>query len=565
MVGRLHTERVLHLPRARVRRALAPSLAEELLNGMHDGMALHDAAGDLIVWNPAAATLTGWTMEEAATEFPADLAEGLSELHAGAWIDVRRVAVERRGRKYIATLFTDARQQVALREAYGRLSDAVTTDALTGLPNRLLADDRLRLSVHLAKRDSRSIAVLYVDLDRFKLINDTLGHQAGDVLLQEVALRLRSAIRESDTVARIGGDEFVVILHALSSPSDAEKVAASILAALSESFTLGDRDVFVGGSVGIAVFPEHGDAPDTLLSHADLAMYRAKADGGNAARFYAPIMSEVSRDRLLIAGDLHRALARNELVVHYQPQIDTNSGMVVGAEALLRWQHPLRGLTGPDAFLDVAEEDGTILEIDRWVLRTACEQTKRWDDAGLYLPTIAVNVSARTMIYGDVVGMVAGALASSRLAPHRLEIEVSEHVVAGQTSDVEKTLSELKDLGVLLAIDDFGTGYSSLGHLKRFPIDAIKLDRSFVIDVTGQPDPADIAVLRAVVNMAADLQLRCIAEGVETVEQRKVLRFLRCHLVQGFLYSQAVSAEAFGEHLNREGVDLQRPFTHAGG
>ncbi len=548
-----------------MRRSLAPSLAEELLEGMHDGMALHDAAGKLIAWNPAAATLTGWQMEEAGERFPTDLAEGLAELQDGCWIDVRRVLIERRGRKYSATLFTDARQQVALRDAYGRLSDAVTTDALTGLPNRLLADDRLRLSVHLAKRDTRSIAVLYVDLDRFKLINDTLGHQAGDLLLQEVALRLRKAIRESDTVARIGGDEFVVILHALSQPGDAEQVAASILSALSESFALSDRDVFVGGSVGIAVFPEHGDSPETLLSHADLAMYRAKADGGNAARFYAPIMSETSRDRLLIAGDLHRALNRNELVVHYQPQIDTNTGMVVGAEALLRWKHPLRGMTGPDVFLDVAEEDGTILEIDRWVIRTACEQTQRWDAAGLYLPTIAVNVSARTMIYGDVVGMVAGALASSRLPPHRLEIEVSEHVVAGQTSDVEKTLSALKDLGVQLAIDDFGTGYSSLGHLKRYPIDAIKLDRSFVIDVTGQPDPADIAVLRAVVNMAADLNLRCIAEGVETVEQRKVLRFLGCHLVQGFLYSKAVDPANFGVHLDAEGLEVRRPFTLAGG
>ncbi len=532
---------------------------------MRVGLAVHDDTGRLIVWNHAAASITGWTAIEAAEEFPPAIGEGLVEVRGGCWIDVRYVAIDRRGRTCRAILFTDARQQVALREAYGQLNDAATTDPLTGLPNRVLADDRLRLSVELAARDERPMAVLYVDLDRFKLINDTLGHQVGDVVLQDVAGRLRAAIRPGDTVARIGGDEFVVLMHSLTDVTDAEAVATAILDTLADSFIHGEQEIYVGGSVGIAIYPDHGEQPETLLSHADLAMYRAKADGGNSFRSYAPAMSEASRDRLLIAGDLHRALARNELVVHYQPQVDTNTGMVVGAEALLRWQHPLRGLMGPDLFLDVAEEDGSILEIDRWVLRTACEQMMRWDADGIHVPTIAVNVSARTMLRGGVVGMVAGALASSQLPANRLEVEVSEHVVADQSSDVEKTLSSLKDLGVQLAIDDFGTGYSSLGHLKRFPIDAIKLDRSFVIDVTGQPDPADIAILRAVVNMAADLQLRCIAEGVETVEQRRVLRFLRCHLVQGFLYSRAVSCDDFVARMSEDGTRLTIPVTLAGG
>jgi diguanylate cyclase (GGDEF)-like protein len=525
------------------------SLATEVVAGMRDGLAVHDVTGRLVDWNPAGAAITGWTLAEAIEAFPPGLPEGLTELVPGRWVEVRHLTIHRGGRAFTATLFTDARHQVALRDAYSRLNELVTTDPLTGLPNRLLAEDRLRLSVTLAQRDTRPIAVLFVDLDRFKLINDTLGHPVGDDLLQQVAVRLRTAIRESDTVARLGGDEFVVILHALAHPVDAEKVAQSILDAMSASFRLGGHEIFLSASVGIAVYPEHGDTADTLVSHADLAMYRAKADGGNGYRLYAPIMSEQSRERLLIAGEIHRALDRNELVVHYQPQIDIDSGLVVGAEALVRWQHPHRGLVPPGLFLGVAEEDGSIIEIDRWVLRTACEQTRRWDEVGLHLPMVAVNLSARTMQHGDVVGMVAEALASSRLSPDRLELEVSEHVVAGDDDGIDRTLFELKGLGVQLAIDDFGIGYSSLGHIKRFPIDAIKLDRAFVVDVTGAPGPADIAVLRAVVAIAADLDLRCIAEGVETVAQRRMLKFLQCHLVQGHLYSKAVSAADFPSRL----------------
>jgi diguanylate cyclase (GGDEF)-like protein len=517
---------------------------------MRDGLAIHDDTGRLVEWNPAAESITGWSRDEVADRFPPGLPEGLVELSPGRWVEIRHFAVARRGRTYRGTLFTDARHQVALREAYARLNQLVTTDPLTGLPNRLLADDRLQLSVSLAHRDTRPIAVLFVDLDRFKLTNDTLGHLAGDELLRQVATRLRGAVRESDTAARVGGDEFLVILHALSHPRDAERVAQSILDELARGFRLGDHEVFIGGSVGIAIYPEHGVDAASLVSHADLAMYGAKADGGNTFRLYAPVMSEMSRERLLIAGDLHRALDRNELVVHYQPQIDIDSGLVVGAEALVRWQHPHRGLVPPGLFLGVAEEDGSIIEIDRWVLRTACEQTRQWDESGLHLPMVAVNLSARTMSHGDVVGMVAEALASSRLSADRLELEVSEHVVADSDGSVERTLADLKALGVQLAIDDFGTGYSSLGHLKRFPIDAIKLDRSFVVDVTGQPGPTDIAVLRAVVSMAADLHLRCIAEGVETVSQRRMLKFLQCHLVQGHLYSKAVSADDFAERMS---------------
>ena len=545
----MHTEGVLRRLRGLLSGWAAPSLAEEVVAGMRDGVALQDDVGRLVAWNPAARVLTGWSDEEAAARLRAGLSDGVVELAPGRWVDVRRFPVTRRGRTFHATLLSDARHQVALREAYARLNELVTTDPLTGLPNRLLADDRLHLSVNLAHRDARPIAVLFVDLDRFKRVNDTFGHPVGDDLLQQVASRLRDAIRESDTVARIGGDEFLVVLHAIANPTDAEKVAQSVLDAMTSPFELNGHEVYLGASVGIAVFPEHGDTPELLVSHADLAMYRAKADGGNRFRLYAAIMSEYSRERLLIAGDLRRALDRNELVVHYQPQIDIDSGLVVGAEALVRWRHPHRGLVPPGLFLDIAEEEGAIVEIDRWVLRTACEQTVRWDEAGYVLPMVAVNLSARTMQHADVAALVSDALASSGLSPERLELEVSEHVVAEDDPTIDRTLAELKALGVQLAVDDFGIGYSSLGHIKRFPIDAIKLDRSFVADVTGKPGPADIAVLRAVIAMAADLRLRCIAEGVETVEQRRMLKFLQCHLVQGYLYSKAIPADELPRHL----------------
>ena len=509
---------------------------------MRDGLAVHDGAGHLVAWNPAAAAITGWSMEEVGDRFPAGLPEGLVDLGAGRWVDVRHTQVQHEGEPLQVTLFADARQEVALREAYARLNDLVTTDPLTGLPNRVLAEDRLRLSVSLATRDRRAVGVLFVDLDRFKLINDTLGHRSGDDVLREVARRLRRSIRDSDTAARVGGDEFVVILHTLAHIEDADHVAGELLRQLEVPFVLGGHEVYIAASVGIAVFPEHGNDPVSLLQAADLAMYRAKRDGGNMFRTYTPALAELTRDRLMLATELHRALHGNELEVHYQPQIDIDTGSVVGLEALVRWRHPERGLVPPDRFLPVAEETGAIVDIDRFVLRTACAQMQQWRRGGVPVPMVSVNVSARTLASNEVATMVSDALGASHLAPDRLEIEVSEHVVADAEGDVERKLADLRDLGVQIAIDDFGTGYSSLGHLKRFPLDTIKLDRSFVADVTGQPRASDIAVLRAVVTMAGDLGLRCVAEGVETVAQRKVLRYLRCHLVQGFLYGRPVPA-----------------------
>jgi diguanylate cyclase (GGDEF)-like protein len=509
---------------------------------MRDGLAVHDDAGELVVWNPAAEAITGWSIAAVGDRFPVTLPEGLVDLGDGCWVDVRRTAVDMDGKPLHVTLFADARNQVALREAYARLNELVTSDPLTGLPNRVHAEDRLRLAVSLAARETRQIGLLFVDLDRFKLINDSLGHRAGDIVLAEVAGRLRGAIRVGDTAARVGGDEFVVILRTIDKLDDAQQIGTHVLDAVTLPFLVGDHEVYLGASIGVAVFPDHGDDPVALLQAADFAMHRAKGEGGNAVRSYEPTMTAPTSERLLVGAELHRAIARKEIEVFYQPQIDIDRGTVVGVEALVRWRHPEWGLVAPDRFLPVAEDDGAIVGIDRFVLRTACAQLRAWQADGLPVPMVSVNLSARTVALTDVTALVRDALDATGLDAQCLEIEVSEHVVADAEGDVERKLIALRDMGVQLAIDDFGTGHSSLGHLKRFQLDTIKLDRSFVADVTGQPRASDIAVLRAVVTMAGDLGLRCVAEGVETVAQRKVLRYLRCHLVQGFLYGRPLPA-----------------------
>jgi diguanylate cyclase (GGDEF)-like protein len=518
---------------------------------MRDGLAVHDEDGELVLWNPAAESITGWSMTAVGDRFPMTVPEGLVDLGNGCWVDIRHTLVELEGQPLVVTLFADAREQVALREAYARLDDLVTSDPLTGMPNRVHAVDRLALSVSLAARDERHMGLLFIDIDRFKLINDSMGHRAGDAVLEEVARRLRATVDASDTAARIGGDEFVVILHTIAERENAARAATDVLNALTAPYLVGDHEVYLGASIGVAVFPDDGDEPAAMLQAAELAMHQAKGEGGNALRAYDATMTAVTTERLLLGAALHRATARKELEVFYQPQIDIDSGSVVGAEALVRWRHPERGLLPPDRFLPLAEDDGAIVGIDRFVLRTACAQLRVWQAVGLPIPMVSVNLSARTVSLTDVAVLVQDALETTGLDPACLEIELSEHVVADVEGDVERKLGALRAMGVQVAIDDFGTGYSSLGHLKRFPLDTIKLDRSFVADVTGQPRASDLAVLRAVVTMAGDLGLRCVAEGVETIAQRKVLRYLRCHLVQGFLYGRALPAVELSELVER--------------
>ncbi|MGI8794901.1 MAG: putative bifunctional diguanylate cyclase/phosphodiesterase [Acidimicrobiales bacterium] len=511
-----------------------------VVNDLHDGIAVRNDVGELLVWNRAAIDLTGWSAAHAAEHF-APPSHGLTEVGAARWVSCRTVNVTKFGCRLTITLFSDASQTVALREAYARLDGLATTDGVTGLPNRQAALQRLNQSLSLAHSDHRDVAVLILDVDRFRLVNESLGFAVGDQVLEAIAGRLRRVVSEGDTVARCAGDEFMVILHQVAG-EQAELMAKAVAAAIREPIAVGTHEVWLTGSVGAAMRTDGADAAD-LLAVSQRALARCKTDGGNGYRLATRTPGD-GIDQLSLAADLHRAVHDEHLALHYQPQINADTGGVVGVEALVRWDHPRLGMLGPDRFLPISYEDGLILDIDAWVVRQACQQAAEWLRAGFDFGIMGVNVSARTMCSGDVVDIVNRALAASGISPERLEIEVSEHVMASNSAAAETELRALRELGVLVAIDDFGTGYSSLAHLKRFPLDTIKLDRGFVADIADQPSAADVAILRSVVNLAHDLGLRCVAEGVETTSQRRLLRYLQCHVMQGHLYGKAVPPSA---------------------
>jgi len=421
-------------------------------------------------------------------------------------------------------------------------------DALTGLPNRSLFYRLVDQALAAAQRNQQHGALLFVDLNRFKPINDTLGHGVGDMLLQQIGGRLRAALRQEDVVARLGGDEFVVALFDIARRDHAAVVARKLLAAFVAPFVVDGRELRLGASVGISVYPEDGEDTDTLLRQADIAMYRAKQGEQDGYVFYNHEMNQQALDRLALEHDLQRALERQELVVHYQPKVDIASGRIVGAEALVRWQHPERGMVSPGEFIPVAEETGTIVQIGAWVLDTACAQASAWRVSGLRPLTVAVNVSAREFA-PDLSEKVRKALRLHRLPAESLELEITESMLTHSTEGVIAMMEELTGLGVSLSLDDFGTGFSSLSYLKRFPIDTLKIDRSFV---TGIPaDGNDCAIAGAIVSMAKQLKHRVIAEGVETAEQLAFLKSLGCDEIQGYLYAPPLSAAAF-EALVRE-------------
>jgi|GEM_PF-453299 len=435
----------------------------------------------------------------------------------------------------------------SIKEAQDRLEYTAHHDALTGLPNRLLFRDRLEQALGMARRTGAGVALLFVDLDRFKLINDTLGHEAGDQLLQEVSRRLVGCMREEDTVARMGGDEFVVIQKGVGHPDDAALLATRMLAEISRPLSLAGREIVVSLSIGISLYPQDGSDASALLKNADAAMYRAKDKGRNCYQYYANEMSGAGLERLELESDLCQALQRAELQVHYQPQVDLASGRIVGAEALVRWQHASRGMISPAVFIPLAEDNGMIGHIGEWVLNTACADARAWQLAGLPPLRVAVNVSGRQIGNDHVVDKVAAALKNSGLAPQFLEIEVTESVVMQDAVRAISILHALQDMGVTLAIDDFGTGYSSLSYLKRFPINKLKIDKSFIDGLEDAPDDAAIAV--AIIAMAHSLGHTVIAEGVETEAQAEFLRGHGCDEMQGYLFSCPVPAEQFVEIL----------------
>jgi len=408
-------------------------------------------------------------------------------------------------------------------------------DALTGLPNRLLFNDRLKLALSQADRHHRKLAVLFVDLDRFKLINDSLGHSLGDILLRQVADRLITTVRHSDTVARLGGDEFTLLLPELHGPEDAARTARKILRTIRKPFSLEGREVFATPSIGIAMFPEDGEDVDTLLKNADTAMYRAKDEGRDNFQLYTSAMNVHALKRLSLESGLRRALPNRELRLWYQPVVNLADGEIHGFEALLRWQHPMLGLVPPSEFVPVAEATGLIVPIGPWVLRTACEQVRAWQETSQRPLSVAVNLSARQFEQADLTEQINRALDETGLPPETLELEIVESSAMRNAESAIKTLAQIKNTGVRISIDDFGVGYSSLSYLRRLPIDTLKIDRSFVRDITI--DPGDAAIVTAVVGLARTLKLRVVAEGVETREQLDFLRRQGCDRMQGYLMS----------------------------
>ncbi len=433
------------------------------------------------------------------------------------------------------------------RQAEQKIEFLAYHDPLTGLPNRVLLQDRLQQALALAERNGTSLALVFLDLDNFKKINDSLGHAAGDVLLQEVALRLKRCVRDTDTISRQGGDEFVLILRDLHSTEGSLPVLTKIMETLQEPVRCEGNELSTSASIGVALYPQDGDDFETLRKKADMAMYRAKEAGRNTYRFFDEAMDDEAVEHLLMRSGLRRALERNEFVLHYQPQIDLASGQVIGAEALLRWQHPEYGLVPPGRFIPVAEESGLIVAIGEWVLHEACRQAAAWQHAGLRPLVLAVNLSAVQFRGGSVEETVLQALAASGLRPEYLELELTETILIQNVEQVMASVRRLKQLGVKLSIDDFGTGYSSLSYLKRFDIDKLKIDQSFIRDLASDPD--DAAIVRAIIQMAHSLDVRAIAEGVETSDMLLQLRAFGCDEAQGYHFARPMPAAEFERYL----------------
>jgi diguanylate cyclase len=439
-----------------------------------------------------------------------------------------------------------ARLAASLQVANAELKRMTLHDPLTKLPNRLLLEDRIGQAIEECRRARTACAVVFVDLDRFKLVNDSLGHHIGDELLRTVAERLRAAIRKEDTVSRLGGDEFVILLRHLASGEDAAIVARNIIATLSAPLRIQKSELSVTASIGISLYPQHGADAETLIIHADAAMYHAKKCGRNDFQFFARQMSSLSHDRLELQNDLGKALERNELELHYQPKVDLRSGRIVGAEALLRWRHPQRGVVAPVDFIPLAEDSGLIAPIGEWVLEQACKQNRLWHDASTRL-RVAVNISAVQLQRNGLVATVERALAQSGLEARYLELEITETAVMENAPEAIEMLETLSRMGIRLSVDDFGTGYSSLSYLKRLPLNTLKIDRSFVRDISS--DPNDANIVQAVVALARGLGMTVTAEGVETHAQLEYLRSLGANEYQGYLFSKPLPASEFARLL----------------
>jgi diguanylate cyclase (GGDEF)-like protein/PAS domain S-box-containing protein len=562
--------------------------AQITLNSIGDGVMSSDVQGNVTYLNLVAESLTGWSREEAAGRpledvfriidsttreaVPNPMATAIRENRTVGLtpncILIRRDGVEASIEDSAAPIH-DRRGQVTgavmvfhdvgtARVLPLKMSYLAQHDSLTDLPTRVLFRDRLTQAMALAHRQQKKLAVLFLDIDRFKHINDSLGHAVGDRLLQAVAQRLLASVRSSDTVSRHGGDEFVILLSEVAHARDAAVSADKMLLALSAPYHIDQHDLHVTVSIGIVTYPDDGTDAETLMQNADFAMYDAKESGRNNCRFFKPDMNVRAVERQFVEDGLHRALERREFVLHYQPQMILETGAIVGVEALIRWRHPQRGLVPPAHFIPIAEECGIIVPIGRWVLREACIQARAWQYAGLAPVRVAINISAVELRSMDFVAGVRAVLLETGLEPRYLELELTETFLMQDPKSTATVLHALKDMGVQLALDDFGTGYSSLSYLRRFPIDTLKIDRSFVRDLTTDAD--DASIVSAVISMGKSLHMRVVAEGVETSQQLAFLREQRCPVGQGDHFSQPVIAGDFSRLLEQRPPETARGF-----
>ncbi len=419
-------------------------------------------------------------------------------------------------------------------------------DSLTGLPNRNLLNDRLAVALANASRNNQKVAILFLDLDHFKTINDSLGHEAGDQLLQQVSLRIKKVLRKQDTIARMGGDEFIVLIPGLTDTDHTARLAEKILDAVTPPMKIGDNELYIGCSIGISIFPDDGMEIKTLLKNSDLAMYRAKEKGRNTFQLYTPAMNFKAMERLAVEKNLRKALDREEFELYYQPKVNLSTGKIAGMEALIRWDSPELGLVMPDQFIPIAEETRLIIQMGHWVLVTACRQAKMWQEAGLPEIHISVNLSVVQFTHPNLVSEISKVLKKTKFLPQYLELEITESVLMQDTTLAVSILNKLSELGIKISIDDFGTGFSSLNYLKNLPLDYLKIDQTFVKDFSLQ---TNAAITKAVVTLAQSLNMKTIAEGVETEEQRKFLTELSCDEAQGYLFSKPLSKDEMEELL----------------
>ncbi len=536
-----------------------------LVQNSTDIITIHDATGTTIFESPSASRVlgrpTGALIGHRPFEsiHPRDLArvreafdsvvQGGHEMapvefryrHAsGSWIWLEAVGNNLIDLPGVGGVVLTSRDITRRKAAEGRIEYLAHHDFLTDLPNRALMRDRLDIALSQALRWHHTVAALFIDLDRFKVVNDTLGHAVADVVLQRVAERLKHCTREGDTVARVGGDEFMVVLPNLASPQGAAAVAQKVLRELEEPMQISGREVFVSGSIGISVFPADTTSADALIQNADTAMYSAKRLGRNSYQFYTADLNAEMQERLAIEQGLRLAEQRNELHLVYQPKIDLSSRKIIGVEALVRWHSAKLGLISPDRFIPIAEETGLIAPIGEWVLRTACRTIRQWRDEGIEMP-VAVNLSARQFRAPNLADTINSILSEFDVSSQFLEIEITESNVMENAESAIATLGLLKANGVNISIDDFGTGYSSLSYLKRFPLDTLKIDRSFISNVATDSD--DAAIVAAIIALANSLELKVVAEGVETEAQVEFLNRCRCDFAQGYLFSSPVAPE----------------------